>query len=70
MLAAVGGLGREILQGRRWREREGTVFADPPADIWRKLYIQKGVYPGDNKVVVTVTDDKGEPGVGIEQWTA
>ena len=44
--------------------------SDPPVNKWRRLFTQKGVYPGDNKVVVTVTDDRGNDSAAMEQWSS
>ena len=42
--------------------------SDPFVNKWRRLFTQKGVYPGDNKVVVTITDDRGNETAAMEQW--
>jgi hypothetical protein len=42
---------------------------DPPADFWNNTLIQKGVYPGENRVVVTATNNKGEDTVAINEWS-
>ena len=43
--------------------------SDPVVNRWRKLFTQKGVFPGDNKAVVTITDDRGNDTSAMEQWS-
>jgi len=43
--------------------------SDPPVNKWRRLFTQKGIFPGDNKVVVTITDDRGNDSSAMEQWS-
>lgn len=43
---------------------------EPAVKTWRKLYRQKGVYPGDNKLQVTVTDGAGKDTSYEDQWSA
>jgi hypothetical protein len=42
---------------------------DPRADFWKNTLIQQGVFPGDNRVVVTVTNNKSEDTVAISEWS-
>jgi hypothetical protein len=42
---------------------------DPPADFWNNTLIQQGVYPGENRVVVTATNNKDENTVAINEWS-
>lgn len=43
--------------------------SDPVVNRWRRLFTQKGTFPGDNKVVVTITDDRGNHSSAMEQWS-
>jgi hypothetical protein len=40
-----------------------------PVDSWEKQLTQKGVYPGDNKVEVRVTDQNGDDTRAKQEWT-
>ena len=42
---------------------------DPPADFWKNTLIQQGVYPGNNRVVVTATNNQGNDTVAINEWS-
>jgi uncharacterized protein YabE (DUF348 family) len=42
---------------------------DDPVDSWEKQLTQKGVYPGDNKVEVRVTDQNGKDTRAKQEWT-
>ncbi len=42
---------------------------DPPVSNWQKQLRQLGEYPGDNKVLVVVTDDKDEDTDSIDSWS-
>lgn len=35
---------------------------------WHKTLVQQGVFPGDNKVVVTATDQNGNDTSGEDEW--
>ena len=48
--------------------REVNDSFDPPLDSWEKLLSQKGVFPGDNRVDVLVTDDKGKETRTRKEW--
>lgn len=39
-----------------------------PLNIWHKTLVQQGTYPGDNKVLVTITNDKGEQTTDEDDW--
>jgi len=41
----------------------------PPANSWKNTLTQKGQYPGDNKVVVTATNNKADETVAIDEWS-
>jgi hypothetical protein len=41
----------------------------PPANSWKNTLTQKGQYPGDNKVVVTATNNKADDTVAIDEWS-
>jgi hypothetical protein len=47
-------------------EDEGVY---PPSKYWENTLLQKGNYPGENKAVVTVTDDKGTSNDWIKKWS-
>jgi hypothetical protein len=40
----------------------------PPAKSWENTLRQKGVYPGENKVVVTVTNGDGDGTDWVSEW--
>ena len=40
----------------------------PPVSTWRRTLTQKGQYPGENKVLVTITNDKGEQTKVQDEW--
>ena len=42
---------------------------DDSVSSWEKQLTQKGQYPGDNKVVVTVFDQNGNSSVAKQQWS-
>ena len=42
---------------------------DPPQQQWEKQLRQQGQYPGDNKVLVIVTNDKGDQTRWSKQWS-
>lgn len=48
--------------------REVNDQLDPPLDSWEQLLTQKGVFPGDNRVDVVVTDDKGDDTRARKKW--
>lgn len=35
---------------------------------WHRTLIQQGVYPGDNKVIVSVLDQDANQSAGEDQW--
>jgi len=41
---------------------------NPVAKQWEKQLSQQGNYPGDNKVQVTVQDDKGQSTNWVQEW--
>jgi hypothetical protein len=41
---------------------------DPPLDNWQKQLTQQGQFPGDNKVQLIITDDKGQGTVAEDEW--
>ncbi len=41
----------------------------PPAGSWQRKLTQKGNYPGDNKVVVTATNDQGDDASAVDEWS-
>jgi hypothetical protein len=49
---------------------EPVVNLDPNIKSWGKNYLQKGNYPGDNKVLVTATDDHGSEESAVREWTS
>jgi hypothetical protein len=38
-------------------------------DSWEKQLLQQGVYPGDNKVEVLVTDQRGKESRAKQEWS-
>jgi hypothetical protein len=48
---------------------EDNEDVQPPAQQWENTLTQKGQYPGDNRVVVTVTDSKGVDSRFVHQWS-
>jgi len=40
----------------------------PPLNKWQKSLTQQGQFPGDNKVLVTITNDKGELTTDEDDW--
>jgi len=40
----------------------------PPVNKWQRTMTQKGQYPGENKVLVTITNDKGEETKDQDEW--
>jgi hypothetical protein len=43
---------------------------DDPVDSWEKKLTQKGIFPGDNEVVVLVRDQNGKDTRAKQEWTA
>jgi hypothetical protein len=43
---------------------------NPPAKGYQNTLNQKGVYPGDNEVLVTVTDGEGNSNNWVSRWHA
>lgn len=43
---------------------------DPPVSNWQEQLSQQGEYPGDNKVRVVITDDKGDDTDSLDVWSA
>lgn len=41
---------------------------DQPLNKWQHQLTQKGVYPGDNKVLVEITDGKGQINRTQDSW--
>jgi hypothetical protein len=41
---------------------------DPPLDSWQKLLTQRGVFPGDNRADVVVTDQNGNQTRARQEW--
>ena len=39
-----------------------------PLNAWHKTLVQQGNYPGENKVLVTITNDKGEQTADEDDW--
>jgi hypothetical protein len=42
---------------------------DPPISNWQRQLTQQGEFPGDNKVQIVVTDDKGEDTDSVDSWS-
>ena len=42
---------------------------DPPVSHWQEQLSQMGEYPGDNKVSVVVTDEKGDDTDSLDSWS-
>lgn len=42
---------------------------DPPEQQWEDHLTQQGQYPGDNKVLVIVTNDKGDQTRWSKRWS-
>jgi hypothetical protein len=40
-----------------------------PLNQWQKNLTQQGTFPGDNKVLVTITNDKGERTTDEDDWS-
>ncbi len=40
-----------------------------PIGVYKKQLNQQGTYPGDNKVLVRATDEKGNETDGIDSWS-
>lgn len=47
---------------------EPTDFLKPAVNSYENTYIQKGVFPGNNKVVVTAKDEDGNPTIAVKKW--
>ena len=43
---------------------------DPPLTSWQEQLNQKGDYPGDNKVQVIVSNEKGEDFPSEDSWSS
>lgn len=48
---------------------EDDQNVNPPAKGWQTTLTQKGVYPGNNDVLVTVTDGGGEQTNWVSRWS-
>lgn len=42
---------------------------DPQANSWKNTLVQQGNWPGENRVVVTATNDAGKDYVHIQEWS-
>ncbi len=42
---------------------------NPPVSNWQAQLRQKGQYPGDNEVLVIVTNDQGEDSESVDSWS-
>ncbi len=42
---------------------------NPPISIWQEQFTEQGNYPGDNEVLVVVTNDKGEQAESVDSWS-
>jgi hypothetical protein len=40
----------------------------PPVNKWQRTLTQQGQYPGENKVLVTITNDKSEQTKTQDEW--
>lgn len=40
----------------------------PPLNKWQKTLTQQGQYPGENKVLVAITNDKGDQATDEDEW--
>jgi uncharacterized protein YunC (DUF1805 family) len=49
--------------------QEVQELLNDPLDSWDQHLSQKGVYPGDNKVEVTVTDQDGNETSAEQKWS-
>ena len=47
---------------------EWNQTISPPLKKWQKTLSQQGVYPGGNKVLVTVVNDKGDQTRDEDDW--
>jgi hypothetical protein len=43
-------------------------YPNEPPDSWEQQVKQKGIYPGDNKVEVTVNDQNGNESRAEQKW--
>jgi hypothetical protein len=41
---------------------------DTPLNAWQKQLTQQGQFPGDNKVQMIITDDKGQDTASEDEW--
>jgi hypothetical protein len=41
---------------------------DPPLSNWQKQLTQQGQFPGDNKVQLIITDDRGQDTAAEDEW--
>jgi hypothetical protein len=39
-----------------------------PLNTWQKTLVRQGNFPGENRVLVTVTNDKGEQTTDEDDW--
>ncbi len=49
---------------------EPDDILNPPANSYDRTYIQKGVYPGENSVVATATDQDGNDTIRVHKWSS
>jgi hypothetical protein len=65
------GSGEKIGQVEVWVNdiREVQDLPGDALDSWEQQLTQKGVYPGDNKVEVTVNDQDGNETSGEQKWS-
>jgi hypothetical protein len=43
---------------------------NPPLDVWQEQLQQQGTYPGDNKVLVVITDGNNNEKRFLDSWTS
>ena len=67
----IGGSATEITASVRVELNDFSLYEqrlDPPTNQWIKEFVQKGSYPGLNRLVVTATDADGKDYVYTEEW--
>jgi hypothetical protein len=49
--------------------REATDVSGDSLVSWEQQFVQKGIYPGNNKVEVTVSDQDGDETSAEQKWS-
>jgi len=69
--SAKAGTGEKIARAQIFVNGDSAYdkLFDAPVNSWQEQLPGQGEYPGDNEVLVVITDDKGEDTDSIDSWS-